>query len=73
MDQIAAAQALVKSFNGLPPQAHAVWIKTSVDKSGEFVHKLCVSWHPQLKSRPDLPAKFNGFDIEQVEWPKDQI
>lgn len=73
MDATQAAQALVKSFDNLPPQAHAVWIKTSVDNSGEFVRKLCVSWHPKLKDKPKLPLNFNGFDIELQPWPQDML
>ena len=68
----AAAQNLIASLKA-PPQAHAVWVKTTVDDKGEFERKLCVSWHPKLKTKPIVPEQYGGYDVEIVPWPLDQL
>ena len=65
-----AAQSLIATFGNISPVSHSVWVKTEVDKKGEFIHKICVSKHPKFKGKLDIPDTHAGFIVEQVPWPK---
>lgn len=70
MDAIQAAQSLVLKL-AAPPQAHSVFVQTTVDPvSREFVKRICVSIHPKFKGKIDVPAVHEGYVVEPVKWPK---
>jgi hypothetical protein len=69
---IQSAQSLIQRLNA-PPQAHSVYVQTSVNDQGEFVRKLCVSIHPNFKKQVIIPQTHEGFAVEQVPWPQSMV
>lgn len=67
-----AAQRLIRTFGAVPPQAHSVWIKCTVDpETKQFTHKICVSEHPKFKDELEVPEEFGGVPVEKFPWPKE--
>lgn len=65
-----AATALIQSFR-LPPQAHAVWVSTEINRStGEAQSVLMVANNPAF-SQPDVPEVFMGYRVRKHPWPSD--
>ena len=70
MDILEAAQGLVINI-GAPPQAHSIWVKTTVDPhTKEFVKKICVSIHPRYKGELNIPKTHEGYPVERIAWPE---
>lgn len=68
-----AAADLVRLFNNsMPPQSHAVWVKTEAGDKGEFVRSICVSEHPKFKGKLTIPDSHLGVPVVNVPWPKGQ-
>ena len=67
-----AASLAVKLVQaGAPPQAHSVWLRTTVDESQQsFIYTVMVSKNPKWKGKFDVPTEHNGFKVEHAPWPQ---
>jgi hypothetical protein len=67
-----AAAALIASLRQ-PPEAHAIWVQTRVNKeTGEAESILMVAINPQYADAITVPNVFYGYRVERHPWPQDE-
>lgn len=66
---INAATKLIAQIQA-PPQAHSVWVRTSVNEDKQFEYTLMASRNPKYTGPWNIPKTIDGFKVEEQAWPE---